>query len=156
MLVLLAAVPLVARRLPVGWTVTALGLAAVVAGLTASGLPPGLLRPATAQETLLGFDLPGPPTVLGLIGPGRVNVLADVVCLVLAGAYVAGVLRLRRRGDAWPPGRTTAWLGGVRAAGVDHDERLRRVRDGDVQRAHGQPHAALDGSCRSCSCSAAR
>ncbi len=111
-LVAAAAAPLVAPHLPVGWTVTALGLAAVVAGLTASGLPPGLLRPATAQETLLGFDLPGPPDVLGLLGPGRVNVLADVACVVLAGGYVAGVLRLRRRGDAWPPGRTAAWIGG--------------------------------------------
>jgi putative copper resistance protein D len=116
-LVALAAVPLGAPRLPPGWTLTALGRAAVTAGLTASGLPPGLLRPATAQETLVGFDLPGAPTVLGLLGPGRVNVLADVVCLVLAGAYVAGVLRLRRRGDAWPPGRTTAWLVGC-ALGV--------------------------------------
>jgi cytochrome c oxidase assembly factor CtaG len=116
-LVALAAVPLLAPRLPPGATLTALGLAAVTEGLTASGLPPGLLRPATAQETLVGFDLPGPPTLLGLLGPGRVNVLADVVCLALAGAYVAGVLRLRRGGDAWPPGRTTAWLVGC-ALGV--------------------------------------
>ena len=116
-LVVLAAVPLVVPRLPPGWTLTALGLAAVTAGLTASGLPPGLLRSASAQETLVGFDLPGPPTVLGLIGPGRVNVLADVVCLGLAAAYVAGVLRLRRRGEGWPPGRTTAWLAGC-ALGV--------------------------------------
>ena len=116
-LIALAAVPLLAPRVPPGWTLTALGLAAVAAGLTASGLPPGLLRPATAQETLVGFDLPGPPTPLGLLGPGRVNVLADLVFLVLAGAYVAGVLRLRRRGDPWPPGRTTAWLVGC-ALGV--------------------------------------
>jgi putative copper resistance protein D len=110
LLALVAAAPLVVPRLAPGWTVTALGLAAVVAGLSASGLPPGLLRSATAQETLIGFDLPGAPSVLGLLGPGRVNVLADLVGLVLAGAYVAGVLRLRGRGDAWPPGRTTAWL----------------------------------------------
>ncbi|NMO92654.1 cytochrome c oxidase assembly protein [Actinomycetospora sp. TBRC 11914] len=115
-LVVAAALPLVLPRLPVGWTVTALGLAAVTTGLAASGLPPGLLRPASAQETLLGFDLPGPPTVLGLLGPGRVNVLADVVCVALAGLYVAGVLRLRRRGDTWPPGRTVAWLAGCALA----------------------------------------
>jgi putative copper resistance protein D len=116
-LVVLAALPLGLPRLPAGVTVTALGLAAVAAALTASGLPPGLLRPATAQETLVGFDLPGPPDVLVMLGPGRVNVLADVVCLVLAGAYVAGVLALRRRGEDWPPGRTTAWLAGC-ALGV--------------------------------------
>ncbi len=111
-LVVLAAAPLVAPRLPAGWTVTALGLAAVAAGLAAGGFPPGLLRTTSAQETIIGFDLPGPPDVLGLLGPGRVNVLADLTALVLAGAYVAGVLRLRRRGDAWPVGRTVAWLAG--------------------------------------------
>jgi cytochrome c oxidase assembly factor CtaG len=115
-LVALAALPLGVPRLPPGWTVTALALAAVATGLTASGLPPGLLRPATAQETLVGFDLPGPPGVLGLLGPGRVNLLADLAGLVLAGAYVAGVLRLRRRGEAWPPGRTAAWLTGCALA----------------------------------------
>ncbi|HEY2191202.1 MAG TPA: cytochrome c oxidase assembly protein [Actinomycetospora sp.] len=115
-LVALAAAPLLAPRLPPGWTLTTLGLAVVPAGLAASGLPPGLLRPASAQETLLGYDLPGAPSVLGLLGPGRVNVLVDVACLVLAGLYVAGVLRLRRRGDAWPPGRTTAWLAGCALA----------------------------------------
>ncbi|MCD2192197.1 cytochrome c oxidase assembly protein [Actinomycetospora endophytica] len=112
LLVLLAAAPLLTSRLPAGWTLTALGLAAVVAGLTASGLPPGLLRPSSAQETLVGFDLPGPPTVLTMLGPGRVNVLADLVCVALAGLYLAGVLRLRARGDSWPAGRTVAWLAG--------------------------------------------
>jgi cytochrome c oxidase assembly factor CtaG len=47
-----------------------------------------------------------------LLLDGRVSVLLDVVALVLGGLYVAGVLRLRRRGERWPPGRTVAWLAG--------------------------------------------
>ncbi|GAA4836694.1 cytochrome c oxidase assembly protein [Actinomycetospora corticicola] len=86
--------------------------ATAVTGLLAAGLPPGLLRSASAQETLIGFELPGPPTVLTLLAPGRFSVLLDVLALTLAGLYVAGVVRLRRRGDAWPPGRTAAWVGG--------------------------------------------
>ena len=29
------------------------------------------------------------------------------------GLYLAGVAKLRRRGDAWPVGRTVAWLTGL-------------------------------------------
>ncbi|MEJ2869075.1 cytochrome c oxidase assembly protein [Actinomycetospora sp. OC33-EN08] len=113
-LVLVLAAGLVATLAPRRPTVTAGLLAAgtVVSALLAAGLPPGLLRPASTQETLLGFELPGPPTLLGILAPGRVSVLFDVLALTLAGVYVAGVLRLRRRGDAWPPGRTAAWVGG--------------------------------------------
>lgn len=34
-------------------------------------------------------------------------------CSLAALLYVFGVLRLRRRGDGWPPGRTVAFLGGL-------------------------------------------
>src|SRR6202041_639179 len=30
--------------------------------------------------------------------------------IILAAVYVAALVRLHRRGDAWPPGRTVAWL----------------------------------------------
>ena len=93
-------------------TMAVLALAVALGGLLGSGLAPGLLRPATAQETQIGFDLDGPPDLFALLGPGRFNVLFDLAALLLAGLYVAGVLRLRRRGDTWPPGRTAAWLGG--------------------------------------------
>ncbi|MFC5064147.1 cytochrome c oxidase assembly protein [Actinomycetospora atypica] len=93
-------------------TIAVVALAVAVGGLLGSGLAPGLLRPATAQQTQIGFDLDGPPDLLALLGPGRFNVLFDLAALLLAGLYVAGVVRLRRRGDAWPPGRTAAWLGG--------------------------------------------
>jgi putative copper resistance protein D len=40
----------------------------------------------------------------------RFDLLFGTAALVLAVVYIAGVLRLRRRGDAWPVGRTVAWL----------------------------------------------
>ena len=108
-LVLLAllVVAVVARRRALVLLVGAAGVAALLAGEPA----PALAAPTTIQDTLLGYALDA-PTVLGLLGPGRLNLLWAVVALVLAGAYLAGVCRLRRRGDAWPPGRTGAWLAG--------------------------------------------
>jgi cytochrome c oxidase assembly factor CtaG len=72
---------------------------------------PAYRAPVSIQQVLLGFELP-PPTVLGLLGPGRLNLLWLVVAVALAAAYVAGRRRLVRRGDAWPRGRLVAWLGG--------------------------------------------
>ncbi len=34
-------------------------------------------------------------------------------CVLLLGLYLTGVVRLRRRGDSWPVGRTVAWVLGV-------------------------------------------
>jgi putative copper resistance protein D len=87
--------------------VAAAGAAALLAGEPA----PVIGAPATIQQTLLGYTL-DPPSVLGLLGPGRTNVLWAVVAVGLAGTYLAGVRRLRARGDRWPAGRTGAWLAG--------------------------------------------
>jgi putative copper resistance protein D len=43
---------------------------------------------------------------------------ASLVILLTTALYVAGVLRMRRRGDRWPPGRTVAFLGGMVAAAM--------------------------------------
>ncbi len=60
------------------------------------------------------------------------------------GCTSRGVWRLRRRGDAWPAGRTVAWLLGcamllrdVVGAGPLHA--------GDVQHPHGRPYGVVDG-----------
>ncbi|MDD7917733.1 cytochrome c oxidase assembly protein [Actinomycetospora callitridis] len=108
-LVLLAllVVAVVARRQALVLLTGAAGVAALLAGEPA----PALAAPTTIQDTLLGYSLDA-PTLLGLLGPGRLNLLWAVVALVSAGTYLAGAWRLRRRGDAWPPGRTGAWLAG--------------------------------------------
>jgi cytochrome c oxidase assembly factor CtaG/putative copper export protein len=86
-----------------------IGLAAALGGTVP---PRGIAAPPSRTEVLLGYNLAGPPTVARLILDWRPDLVLGVAALLLAGVYLAGVRRLARRGDAWPVGRTTAWLGG--------------------------------------------
>ena len=69
----------------------------------------------TVWDILLGYELPGAPTPLRLLTFWRFDTFLGVGALLLASLYVIGVVRLRRRGDAWPAGRTVAWLAGCAA-----------------------------------------
>lgn len=71
--------------------------------------PPAVLNPSVPMVKI-GYDFAGPPTVARILFDWRFDLIFGTAALVLAGIYLAGVLRLRRRGDAWPAGRTTAWL----------------------------------------------
>lgn len=71
--------------------------------------PPPVLNPSIPMVKI-GYDFAGPPTVARILFDWRFDVIFGTAALVLAAVYVAGVLRLRRRGDAWPAGRTVAWL----------------------------------------------
>ena len=71
--------------------------------------PPRVLNPSVT-EVEIGYDLSGPPTAARVLFDWRFDLLFSTAAVVLAAVYVAGVLRLRRRGDAWPAGRTVAWL----------------------------------------------
>jgi putative copper resistance protein D len=66
----------------------------------------------SGDQTLLGYNLTAPPTVVGLLVDWRVEVLFAPLCVVLAGVYLCGVRRLRRTGVSWSATRTTAWLAG--------------------------------------------
>ncbi len=52
------------------------------------------------------------PSLAALLAPAP-DWLVLPGCLLAAAFYLAAVLRLRRRGDAWPPHRTVAWLLGL-------------------------------------------
>lgn len=95
------------------------GLVGVELGLLVGGLavavgqthvvPPVFVgRAVSAQETLLGYDLAGAPTVARLVGDWRVDVLFGPLGVLLAGVYVVGV----RRVGGWPVGRLVSWLAG--------------------------------------------
>lgn len=71
--------------------------------------PPQRLNPSAA-EVALGYDLAGPPTVARILFDWRFDLLFGSAAIVFAAMYIAGVFRLRRRGDGWPAGRTVAWL----------------------------------------------
>lgn len=75
--------------------------------------PPNLLDPdSTASELLIGYNLPDPPSLLGFVTMWRLDLLVGTAAIVLAAVYLLGLRRLRGRGEAWPAGRTVAWLGG--------------------------------------------
>ncbi|BBY30871.1 cytochrome c oxidase assembly protein [Mycolicibacterium sediminis] len=83
---------------------------AVALGRTPPPPPPVLNPSITAVE--LGYDLAGPPTVARILFDWRFDLIFGTAAIVIAAMYVAAVVRLRRRGDAWPTGRIVAWLCG--------------------------------------------
>lgn len=66
--------------------------------------------------SLLGFPMPPPLSVSAVATRWLPDPLILTVVGVAAALYVAGVLRLRRRGDRWPAGRTVAFLSGCAVA----------------------------------------
>jgi cytochrome c oxidase assembly factor CtaG/putative copper export protein len=70
-------------------------------------LPVGL---DATVEPILGFPLAGPPTFSRLLFDWRFDYLLGTAVVIAAVLYGVGVRRLRKRGDAWPVGRTWAWM----------------------------------------------
>ncbi|MGI9161684.1 MAG: cytochrome c oxidase assembly protein [Mycobacterium sp.] len=113
---------LVVAALLVGLAFGALtGAVAAIVALAALSLmavqtaPRLLATEPTVWDVLLGYELAGAPTPLRLLTFWRFDTFLGVGALLLASLYVIGVARLRRRGDAWPAGRTVAWLAGCAA-----------------------------------------
>ena len=73
--------------------------------------PPPPVNPNLSIPAVeIGYDLAGPPTVGRLLFDWRFDLVFGTAAIVFAAVYLAGVRRLRRRGDAWPVGRIVAWL----------------------------------------------
>ncbi|OBG26935.1 cytochrome c oxidase assembly protein [Mycobacterium sp. E3198] len=87
----------------------------IAVGLGRTAPPPPPARLPTIPEAEIGYDFDGPPTVARILFDWRFDLIFGTAAIVLAALYVAGVVRLRRRGDRWPPGRTLAWLLGCSA-----------------------------------------
>lgn len=68
--------------------------------------------PPSRTEALIGYDLDGPPTLVRLLFDWRFDLVFGSAAVVMAVVYLVGVRHLRRRGDAWPVGRTIGWLAG--------------------------------------------
>ncbi|OZM77041.1 cytochrome c oxidase assembly protein [Pseudonocardia sp. MH-G8] len=112
-----ASVPAAARGEP--GALLRLGGVEVLLMLATIGLAVALGRTVTPDtgagvpsriETLIGYDLAGPPTLARLALDWRFDLVFGTAAIVLGVGYLLGVRRLRRRGDAWAPGRTAAWL----------------------------------------------
>jgi putative copper resistance protein D len=91
-----------------------LGLMAIAFGLASSlsVTPPPAEELPDPNTALLGFPTPGPLGAASVVLDWYPSVLFCTAAAALVGAYIAGVVRLRRRGDAWPWYRTALWIAG--------------------------------------------
>ena len=71
--------------------------------------PPPVFNPSIPAIEI-GYDFAGPPTLARILFDWRFDLIFGTAAIVMALVYLAGVRRLRRRGDAWPTGRIVAWL----------------------------------------------
>lgn len=74
--------------------------------------PPATAGEESIAQSLLGFPMPPPLSAANLATQWLPEPLFLTFAVAAATAYVAGVVRLRRRGDAWPAARTAAFLAG--------------------------------------------
>jgi cytochrome c oxidase assembly factor CtaG/putative copper export protein len=87
----------------------------IAVGLGRTPPPPLPIGVPSISDVKIGYDFAGPPTPARVLFDWRFDLIFGTAALVFAGLYLAGVRRLRRRGDDWPAGRTVAWLLGCLA-----------------------------------------
>ena len=85
---------------------------AAIAGMAVQPAPRFLVHKFSVWDIFLGYELPGAPSVGRMLGFWRFDPLLGVAGLVLIALYLAGCVRLRRRGDQWPVGRLLGWVSG--------------------------------------------
>lgn len=68
---------------------------------------------AQSQLVQLGFVLPQSPSIGRIFTQWRFDLLFGTAAIVFAIVYLVAVIKLRRRGDAWPWGRVVAFLAGA-------------------------------------------
>ena len=80
--------------------------------LTQTPYPRVEIEYPTQAETLLGQAFPPPPTFANVAFGWHTEPLWLGLAALGIGLYVAGVIRLNRRGDRWPVLRTVSWITG--------------------------------------------
>lgn len=106
---------------PAGRTFSALTAVELVAMTVATGLgvalsrtPPPVGEPYTTKaQSLVGGPMPPEPSILGMLTTWQLSGFGLAVVGLGGVGYLVGVRTLRRRGDAWPVGRTIAWCLGL-------------------------------------------
>jgi putative copper resistance protein D len=86
--------------------------AGIGVALTQTAYPRVEVQFPTNAETLLGRAFPPPPSAANVVLGWQVEPLFLGLAILGIGLYVAAVVRLHRRGDAWPVLRTVAWVSG--------------------------------------------
>ena len=82
--------------------------------VAATALPPPAFidTPVSGDQTLLGYNLPDPPTMLRLAFDWRIEVFFGPFAVLLAIVYMIGVYRVHHGGGHWPLPHGIAWLAG--------------------------------------------
>ncbi|MEO5981838.1 MAG: cytochrome c oxidase assembly protein [Pedococcus sp.] len=83
---------------------------AVAMARSAPPVPQDAVPDATPAYNLTGYPEPPPLTSSSWFSTWTTDWFWVAVALVAVGLYVTGVVRLRRRGDAWPAHRTIMWV----------------------------------------------
>lgn len=99
-------------RLAVGevvFMVVAMGLSVA---LSQSAPPVPQTNGGDTRDGLIGFPYPAPITIPRFLLGFHPDYFFIAVAVIMAGLYIAAVMRLRRRGDTWSWGRTVPWLFG--------------------------------------------
>lgn len=78
--------------------------------LTQTAWPRTEIEYATNAETLLGQAFPPPPTAMNVFLGWKVEPLFLGLAILGIGLYVAGYVKLRRRGDKWPWIQLASWV----------------------------------------------
>lgn len=82
----------------------------IAVGLSRTPPPPIDTAQLTPAETVIGYRIDAPPTLGRIIGDWRFDLIFGTAAIVLCAVYLRGVVRLRKRGDDWPIGRTISWV----------------------------------------------
>jgi cytochrome c oxidase assembly factor CtaG/putative copper export protein len=96
-----------------------MGLAEGVASALAVSAPPvdvvsaSTVENTTPAEYLTGTPLPPELTPARFLTSFNLDLLWAILCVFALFFYLAGVWRLRRRGDRWPWYRTALWVSGI-------------------------------------------
>ncbi|ACY98666.1 cytochrome c oxidase assembly protein [Thermomonospora curvata] len=84
-----------------------------VATALARTAPPAPLLDENAVQVLLGYPMPPQITFGRVLTLWKLDFFFALLVVVLGGLYLAGVARLRARGDRWPMLRTVSWFFGL-------------------------------------------
>lgn len=95
-----------------GFMGVASGVAAALAR-TASPIGETLPTVRTPAQTLTDEPLPAELTPLGYLTSWNIDLLWALLCAFGIFFYIAGVVRLHRRGDRWSMLRTVSWVSGM-------------------------------------------
>ena len=101
-------------RLAIGEVVVMAATMGLAVALSRTEPPvPETIEDASRVREVLGFAPPAAPSLSSYATEVFPDALFALLTLAMTLLYLGGVLRLRRRGDHWPIGRTLAWLAGT-------------------------------------------